>query len=415
MLLCVRSLALLTSAVLIAVLLRPVLSGYYATKPSGNPVSSVLTAITITNEDARYHYLLGLLYQRGADKHSEEAIDSYRRSLERDPTRAFTWLALSKAYAANDNKKWAEYAVRRAVLVDHANPPINWEAGMFYLTEGQLQGAAVYFRRYLVLMPSEQGKLYTILHAAGMRPAFMLDQLLPAEGQFRNLYFRFLLAHKQTESIAELWERRNSWRPATGDYLAYCDFLIETGSVREAQSVWTGLISHVYPARRDQDSSNMIFNGDFEYPPQEGGFDWKIGHVEGVHVFIDSEVKKSGRSSLAARFSGTTNPGMYVAQQTVLVKPRQHYRISAQIRTDHLTTRNGVLLEVLSQDRASLAIRSDVVTGTNDWKPVDLEFTTPAACSLVRIGVKREQSTKFDNKISGDVWLDEFKLTEVRN
>ena len=198
----------------------------------------------------------------------------------------------------------------------------------------------------------------------------MLDQLLPAEGQFRNLYFRFLLTHKQTEAISELWERRNSWRPATADYLAYCDFLIETGSLRGAQSVWTDLISHVYPARRDRDSSNMIFNGDFEYPPQEGGFDWKIGHADGVQVFIDSDVKRSGRSSLAARFNGTTNPGVYVAQQTVVVQPRQHYKISGQIRTDHLTTRNGILLEVVGQGCPSLSARSEVVTGTNEWRPL---------------------------------------------
>jgi tetratricopeptide (TPR) repeat protein len=413
---CLRSFALLLSAVLIAVLLRPVVSGYYATRSSGNPLSNVLKASKITDEDARYHYLLGLLYQkRNDDDHLSEATDSYQRSLERDPTRAFTWLALSKTHKGHGEQKWAQYAVQKAVSVDRANPKITWEAGMLYLTEGQPQEAAPYFKKYLALVPAEQEEIYTMFHALGTRPAFMLGQVLPEEYPFYNRYFRFLVAYKQHAALGEAWERRKLWRPAHADYLAYCDFLIETGRVPEAQGVWSELVPHICPSNNVLDLSNMIFNGDFESPLQNGCFDWRIGNADGVLIFADKDIKKSGRSSLAVRFSGKTNPGIYVAKQVVAVRQKQRYRVSGQVRTDRLTTQNGVLLEVLGQDCPSLAIRSEVVTGTNDWRLLDLEFTTPAACSLIYIGVKREHSEKFDNKISGDVWLDEFKMTEVND
>ena len=397
-------------------LLRPVVSGYHITTRSGDPLSSVLKASKITNEDARYHYLLGLLYQRQADgKQLREAIDSYRLSLQRDPTRALTWLALSKAYSGYGDQKWAEYAVRKAVTMDRANPRVIWEAGMFSLTQGQLQEAAPYFRRYLVLMPSEQEDLYTTLHAAGVKPPFLLEQVLPPEYQFRSRYFRFLMAYKQNTGLSEVWERRDSWRPANAEHLAYCDFLIEAGRLGEAQDVWTEFIQRNHPGSVAQDSSNMIFNGGFEYGLQNGGFDWKIGNAEGVRIARDNDIKKSGRSSLSARFSGKTNPGIYAALQMVAVRPKQQYRISGQIRTDRLTTRNGILLEVLGDRCPTLAARSEVVTGTHDWRPLELAFTTPADCSLVKIGIKRERSEKFDNKISGDVWLDDFRMTEIKN
>ncbi len=63
-------------------------------------------------------------------------------------------------------------------------------------------------------------------------------------------------------------------------------------------------------------------------------------------MFIDKDMKRSGRSSLAAKFSGKTNPGVYIAQQIVVVEPKQRYRLLGQIKTDHLTTHNGILLEV---------------------------------------------------------------------
>jgi tetratricopeptide (TPR) repeat protein len=414
--LCVRSLAVLISAVLIAVLLRPVLSGYYAGNPSGNPLSNLFIASKITSEDARYHYLLGLLHQKhGGEGSLEETIASYHSSLQRDPTRAFTWLALSKAHEAQDSKTLAEYAVRKAVAVDRANPRIIWEAGMFYLTEGQAQEAAPYFKRYLRLVPAEQESIYTMIHAAGIPSAYVLENMLPREYRFYNHYFRFLVAYKQSAELLEVWEARDSWHPADADYLTYCDFLVETGRVHEAQDVWAEFVRGNYQKGAAPDSSDLIFNGGFEYRIQGGGFDWKIGNADGVEILVDNEMKKSGRSSLTALFSGKTNPGIYVAQQPVAVKANQRYRVSCQIRTDRLTTRNGVLLEVVDQARSSLSARSEAVTGTNDWRGLELEFTAPAACSLVRIGIKREYSEKFDSKISGAVWLDDFNMTELKN
>jgi hypothetical protein len=411
-----RSFALLLSAALIVLFIRPVVSEQYVSRPLADPLSSALKASTITNEDAFYHYLLGLLYQKHTnDNHLKEAIESYRRSLERDPTRALTWLALSKAYSSYGDQKQAEYAIRKAVSVDRANPKIIWEAGMFYLGEGQLQEAAPHFKHYLLLMPSDQENVYTIFHAAGAEPAFTLAQLLPPEYQFYNRYFRFLMTYKQNAALAGVWERRSFWKPLTADYLGYCDFLVESGRLPEAQGVWAEFIQGLHPGNAPKDPSNRIFNGNFEYPIQDGGFDWKTRTADGVEVFIDKDIKKSGRSSLAARFSGKTNPGIYIAQQVVVVKPKQHYQILGQIKTDRLTTHNGILLEVLGQGSPSLAARSEVVTGTTDWRPLELEFITPAACSFVKIGIKREQSQKFDNRISGEVWLDDFRMTEAKN
>ena len=344
-----------------------------------------------------------------------EAVESYRRCLERDPTRAFAWLALSKVYEGHGDQKWAEYAVKKAVAVDRANPKVIWEAGMFYLAKGKFQEAAPYFRRYLVLMPSEQDDVYTLFHAAGATPAYMLEQLLPGQYQFHSRYFKFLMTYKQNAALSELWEKRNFWKPANAEYLAYCDFLIESGRLEETRDVWTEAVQHLYPAGVPQDSSNMMFNGDFEYTPQNGGFDWKIGNADGVRIFVDKDVRKSGRSSIAATFSGKANPEIYIAQQMVVVEPKQRYRLLGQIRTDRLTTHSGILLEVLGQGCPSLAVKSEVVTGTTDWRPLELEFATPTDCSLIKIGIKRERSEKFDNRISGDVWLDEFKMTRISN
>jgi hypothetical protein len=264
-------------------------------------------------------------------------------------------------------------------------------------------------------MSSEQEDVYTMLNAAGAKPEFMLTELLPPEYQFYNRYLKFLMTYKQSTALSEVWDRRSLWKAANADYLGYCDFLIESGRLPEAQGIWTEFVQRIYHESASRDLSNLLFNGNFEHPLHDGGFDWKTGKADGVEVFIDKGIKKSGRSSLAARFSGKTNPEIYIAQQVAVVEPKQHYRLLGQIRTDRLTTHNGILLEVLGQNCPSLTVKSEVVTGTTDWRPLELEFTTPIACSLIKIGIKRERSEKFDNKISGTVWLDEFRMTKVSN
>jgi tetratricopeptide (TPR) repeat protein len=411
----IKSFGLLLSAVLIVVLIRPVISEYYVSRPSADPLASALNASNITNEDARYHYLLGLYYQEHGNDYLSEAIEGYKRSLERDSTRALTWLALSTAYSRQGDKRSAEYAIRRAASVDRANPKVIWEAGVFYLTEGQPEKATAQFRHYLYLVPSEQDEVYTLFSAVGAEPKFALSQLLPPEYRFYTGYFKFLMTYKQKDPLAKAWAQRSFWKPENSDYLAYCDFLIDAGRLTEARSVWTELIQRLHPESASKDLSNLVFNGNFEYPILDGGFDWKTGDVDGVKIFIDTDTKKTGRSSLAAQFNGRTNPGVYIAQQAVAVEPKQHYQLCGQIKTENLTTHNGILLEVLGQDCSSPVVRSEVVTGTTDWAPLKLEFTTPANCRLVKIGIKREQSQKFDNKIAGTSWLDDFRMLKVSN
>jgi hypothetical protein len=46
---------------------------------------------------------------------------------------------------------------------------------------------------------------------------------------------------------------------------------------------------------------------------------------------------------------------------------------------------------------------------------MEVEFTAPGNCKAIKIGVGRERSEKFDNKIGGDVWIDSITMTTIEN
>ena len=406
--------AILSIFVLIA-FLRPALSEYYSQDLSWLNRGKISRASLITGEDARYPYLLGFFHYTDQDKPDlEKAVEYYLLSLTRNPTDSQVWLALARAYRDSGMMGPAERAIRKSVYLDKNNPPMIWEAGVFFFRQNEISDALRSFRRYIYMVPTDQENVYSLCFTLGVAPETMIASLVPEGYSFYKRYLSFVMSNKLIGASAEVWKMLNKSGPEKSDYLQYCDFLIRAGEIREAQSLWEGFVKRFnISAKRPADE--MLWNGDFELPIENGGFDWKTGSFEGVRIFIDKDIRWTGFASLSVNFNGKSNPGIYIAQQVVPVDPGRKYRLSGYIRTQELTTLNGIILEASGFLCDPFVKDSESVTGTNLWKKVELEFSTPPKCNAVSIGIKREQSDRFDNKISGDAWIDSLSMVPAKN
>ncbi len=409
-------LIILSIAVLLC-FLRTALSEYYAGKAPNPDGRKILRASRITNEDARYHYLLGLMHYAVHDKQNiKEAEDHYLISLKRNPTDGWVWLALARAYRDNGMTRYAEYAIRKAIYLNKNNPSVIWESGAFFLYEDKVADAMQSLRRYIYMQPGDQENVYSLCYTMGVTPATMLEDLVPQDYSYYKNFLDFLMSNKLTADSSEVWKRLKKFKPDRSEYLRYCNLLIEAGETKEAQTVWDEFVKKFgIGIGVNKLSDDMIWNGDFEMPIEDGGFDWRIGKSEGVRIFRDKDIRRSGFASLSMNFNGKTNPGLYIARQVVPVSPAQKYRLSVYVRTDKITTLNGIIIEASNYLCDPFVKKTEPVTGTNLWKKIELEFVTPRNCKAVGIGIKREQSDKFDNKISGDAWIDSMSMIPARN
>ncbi len=408
--------SILSIAVLLC-FLRTALSEYYAGKAPNADERKILRASRITDEDARYHYLLGLLHYAVRDRQDiKEAGDHYLISLKRNPTDGWVWLALARAYRDNGMARRAEYAIRKALYLNKSNPSVIWESGAFFLNQDKVTDAIRSLRRYIYMQPGDQDNVYSLCYMMGVTPATMLEDLVPQDYSYYKYFLHFLMSNKLTADSSEVWKRLEKFNPDRSEYLRYCNLLIDAGETKEAQTVWDEFEKKFgIGTRVNRLSDDMIWNGDFEMPIQDGGFDWRIGQSEGVRIFRDKDLRQGGFASLSVNFSGKTNPGLYIARQIVPVSPAQKYRLSGYIRTDKITTLNGIIFEASNYLCDPFVKKTEPVTGTNLWKKIELEFVTPRNCKAVGIGIKREQSDKFDNKISGDAWIDSMSMIPARN
>ncbi len=155
----------------------------------------------------------------------------------------------------------------------------------------------------------------------------------------------------------------------------------------------------------DPDADIMeISNGDFERNPMNGGFDWRYSSWEHAEARRDTTQSKDGMASFLIQFDGEENVTYSHVWHWLPVERNESYELSFWMKTEAISTDEGVYLEVAGQV-------TDAPLGTTYWQEFTIPFTATSDMATVR--VRRNPSRKFDNLLSGKVWLDGFTLSVV--
>jgi hypothetical protein len=157
-------------------------------------------------------------------------------------------------------------------------------------------------------------------------------------------------------------------------------------------------------------------NGDFEAGLRNGGLDWRLFPDAGFRIAPDSFTAQHGARSLRVTFDGTTNPEFTSVRQWVPVDPNQRYRLTGFLKTENISTGNGLYLSVATQGgpaEEAWERMTENRVGTNPWIREQVDFQTGPHTRVVQVALRRRQSTKLNNQLVGKVWIDNLSLTPV--
>ena len=371
-----------------------------------------LSAVSYDGRNATYHYLLGRFYHYQSENPDlNNAISYYRESVRLCPLQGGCWLDLSKAYQITGRIKDAENAMERALRLNPKNPAVMWEAGVFYLINGNVDSAVTTLREVVLLKPEKQEEVYDMLWKLPLDSQYILKKFLPHSYPYYKRYLFYLISAERVKESNDLWKMMKEVTEEDEVFLKYTDFLISKHSYDEAETIWKDFIGKRVTGKIE-DQPSLLWNGSFEFKMLNGGFDWKIGEAEGVSIFLDNDTHIRGGRSLGFTFDGKHNPGITVASQMVRVIPKAKYLLRGYVKTDSLTTTNGVFFSVEGHNCKGMYKKSDVITGNNFWREVAVEFETPPDCSALSVNIRREKSDKLDNKIGGTAWVDGISLNQ---
>lgn len=331
-------------------------------------------------------------------QYRERAVQLYREALARDTGSAYRWADLAQALADDRKIPEARLCFDRAVELAPSIPQIWVRHANFCFMQDQPDMALQSAVRVLATVPDYDDLLFGYFDQMIDRPAAVIAAI---GGQPRAMqsWLRHLIRTHNTEGAVLAWKRiGQSARPETALAVEYVQYLLQEKQLTVAMNAWAdwlGARRGAYP------QENLLYNGDFTEAPSGCPLDWTFapnqyeGPVEVVRESGDVRIHFAGKENL--NFDGVS--------ETVVLPHPGAYRLSARIRTDGITTNEGLRVAV-----PELGLATDSLTETHDWMEVALTFATSQA-RAIRVAVVRRASEKFDNKIDGTAWISRVRLT----
>jgi len=367
--------------------------------------------------NAEYWHRLGLFEQWDMERDDlQQAVRYYQKAAEVNPRSDIYWMDLAGAYEMLGATSRAREAYEHAKLDHLVSPEVAWRYGSFLLRQNDTSKAFAEFRVALMRDPKLETSAVAQSWKAGASASQILNEILPAQSQYYLVALDFFLSQRQDAAALEIWSRLLDLKQPfeIQQAVPLVNDLIAQDRAEEARSVWQQALTATHSAVDASGESSVLFNGGFEHDLIDGGFDWRETPVQGASFDIDTGVAHSGPRSLRINFDGSVNLDFAHLLQWVAVQPRSRYRFAAYLRTEGISTDNGVRFQVYDPHHPTVpqTLTADL-TGTHPWSLVDAELTTGPETHLLAIVLRRLPSRKFDNKLQGTVWVDDVSLNLI--
>jgi hypothetical protein len=382
-------------------------------KPNHPSEENLLKAVQLNPPYPDPYYRLGLFYQWDI-RHIDFKESAYylRKAIERNPLEQEYWLQLAKIFQRMGDIAASRRALESAIQVFPTSYRGRWASANLFLQQGDFEKALSHFSYILMHYPNQSALVYDVLEKAVNDPDVILERIVPKDPTSFRQYLSYLYGAGNPVPARKAWAKRLSfgYQADRKETVRYIEFLISQGEFNEADQVWRERCQEEgLPSVPDGD---LITNGDFGKDEiLGGGFDWKIDKVSGAEVSFDPSVALEGKRSLKIVFTGKENVDYYHVYQCVPLKPDTEYVLTANMKTQAVTTKSGLKIEVRGTGQ-SFQAGSDPLTGDNGWRKLVIGFRTPANSQGGWVRVRRERTDKFDRYISGTVWIDHVSLTE---
>jgi tetratricopeptide (TPR) repeat protein len=385
-------------------------------------VSALRKGLALDPDNPELHHRLSQLYGDSLELSNLTAgVAEAGRAIALNPNKFDYWLNLASACESIHDNACATRAVHRALMLCPMTPRIWWVAGNYFLRTNRPETALPCFQRLLELSPDYLAPTLDLTLRVYGDPKMILEKVVGGGSDvgLALAFADFMSANNEFDAAHQAW-RQVAGRGATFPFVAvrpYLEHLLSKGRYQEAQAVWLYLEQRGVIAKpADSESSNLVFNGGFEQPPLEAGFDWRSTPSPYVSVDFADPSAYNGAHCLHADFPVSQNDEFELVYQILPVDPGQTYLLEAYVRSRDITSDSGPRLRVVDPDcSACLSVSTESTTGTTAWHSVSVSFIAGKQTRVVRVSVWRPRSRTFPMDISGSFWLDDVSLRPVKS
>jgi tetratricopeptide (TPR) repeat protein len=373
------------------------------------------TAVRLEPGNFAYWYNLGRYQQYNLEQPNGALAEaSYRKAIALNPDATEAWLDLGTAYELDGKAAEASEAYLQAKRSYPTSADVSWRYGNFLLRQGQQAQAYAELRRAIAADPLRGGAAFSRAYRTNPDIDELLRDLLPP---IQSVYVDVIweaLSEKQLAVAKTVWAKLLTIHPHLDlrEINRLVGELLMAGEDTEARRVWEQGTATMNLPPLLQPKDTVIWDPSFESGLKNSPFSWSFPSTyQGATVSLDKSQKLSGSQSLRFSFDGKHDPTLETPCTSAIVQPSTTYRFSAWIKTNALTSDQGIGFRLRS---VSQGITSDLKTqqllGSNPWTDVNQVWTAGPDVRSLQICVVRDPSANPDARISGTAWIDDVNL-----
>ena len=334
----------------------------------------------------------------------ETAARFFRQAVSKDVLFLDSWLRLAEAEATIGRKEKAIQILE--FTIDRTKNVSRWKWPQMLLAR-ELGMEEVIYRNanYLLSLGVLEQDTLQFLHSHLSGNASDVVAIL--EPSHLEVYLEWLMNWSMTEESLTVWQAMNTIStPHKEIALRYANFLLNNKRIIAAMDIW-----------KKYTGNDGLTNPGFEKDLTGVGFDWrhwdeKDGNWELKRVNYETA---EGGYALRITFNGRENISFHNVYQIFTVDPQSKYRLTYAWKSRGITTDQGPFIEIYGYDNDGLYLTGPMITGTQGWREVSLEFDMPEGCRAAVVRLCRRPSNRFDSKIRGSLWLDDFRLEKIES
>ena len=360
-------------------------------------------------------YLLGHYWLFNLEEpDTRRAIIAYRTSLSLDPRFANTWLDLGAAYESQGDLPAARDAFLQATRVYPFSAEVSWRYGNFLLRQGELPQAFAEIRHAVEVDPHRAAEAFSRSWRVDPDIQTILDKVLPANGAVYLDAIRELDFSEEVAPALTVWARLVAIHPhlKLADAFPFIDTLLRTHHTADARHVWDEAVGLAGLSPPGDPPGSLLWDGGFETGVRDGGFSWSFASPSsGVQTALDTTTKHSGHQSLRLGFDGKHNVNFSDVCHFAEAQPNTTYRFSAWVRTQALTTNQGIRFRLIwLENSQTVSLDTPDLHGTQPWTKIEMPWTSGKDVHAVRVCVIRNPADEFNIRIQGTAWVDDVSL-----
>jgi tetratricopeptide (TPR) repeat protein len=361
---------------------------------------------------------LGLLYSYVPTELNLAASVKYlRQAAAMNPYHWDYWADLATTCDFVGDTPCSDAAFERARNLNPMTPLLQWMVANHYVLTNRAQESFPYFRKLLEMSPDYLAPTFRLLLRVTADPQQIYAGVVPdgKDPSPRYAFLTFLSTTGDFEGAMQIWKLMIAGPDNSPEPLSvkpFLDSLIEHNQIQDASVVWGDLAQRgLVPKRDSAEAGNLLYNGNFQGQPLNTGFDWRYNEASDLlYDFSDTQGPHGGKC-LRIDFPVGRNEDYELLNQVVLVAPNTRYQLTAQVRSEDLTSDSGPRLRVRELGCPDCpTYTSSPTLGTTPWHPLEVTFTTREHAQAVRISFWRPLGQMPPRDISGTVWLDEVRL-----